>query len=144
MHAQLSRLCQVLICCAYGSNSVIRSQLKADFLQHTLISTPELLMLCCLPAGTGKTLLAKAVAGEAGVPFFYRAGSEFEVRSLKGRVVCPLWQHSHPEQAACPACLLLCWVSPASAFPAAFLFLFGGLLLTCTHCIFGAPLPCWM
>lgn len=28
--------------------------------------------------GTGKTLLAKAVAGEAGVPFLYRAGSEFE------------------------------------------------------------------
>ncbi|XVF53435.1 hypothetical protein PTKIN_Ptkin05aG0099300 [Pterospermum kingtungense] len=27
---------------------------------------------------TGKTLLAKAIAGEAGVPFFYRAGSEFE------------------------------------------------------------------
>ena len=30
------------------------------------------------PPGTGKTLLAKATAGEAGVPFFYRAGSEFE------------------------------------------------------------------
>jgi ATP-dependent metalloprotease len=28
--------------------------------------------------GTGKTLLAKAVAGEAGVPFFYKAGSEFD------------------------------------------------------------------
>lgn len=29
-------------------------------------------------ASAGKTLLARAIAGEAGVPFYYSSGSEFE------------------------------------------------------------------
>jgi ATP-dependent metalloprotease len=38
---------------------------------------PRGVLLCGEP-GTGKTLLGKAVAGEAHVPFYYKSGSEFD------------------------------------------------------------------
>lgn len=53
-----------------------------DFLRHPKkyrdlgARTPKGVLLVG-PAGVGKTLLARAVAGEAGVPFFSMAGSEF-------------------------------------------------------------------
>ena len=53
-----------------------------DFLKHPAkykamgARTPKGVLMVG-PSGTGKTLLARATAGEAGVPFFSMAGSEF-------------------------------------------------------------------
>ena len=53
-----------------------------DFLKHPKkfyemgAKVPRGVLLCGKP-GTGKTLIAKAIAGEAGVPFISMSGSEF-------------------------------------------------------------------
>lgn len=52
-------------------DSIITTEFELNFLNNIFNSSVSLL-------GTGKTLLARAVAGEAGVPFFHTAGPEFD------------------------------------------------------------------
>ena len=58
-------------------NPVKYTELGARIPKGVILTGPPGGALLVGPPGTGKTLLAKAVAGEAGVPFFSISGSDF-------------------------------------------------------------------
>jgi hypothetical protein len=50
----------------------------SSFFEFMVMGTSHLCIYSCTSSDNCIILNLKAIAGEAGVPFFYRAGSEFE------------------------------------------------------------------
>jgi cell division protease FtsH len=67
-------------------NEIVEFLRNREKFQNLGARVPKGVLLVGAP-GTGKTLLAKAIAGEAGVPFFSISGSEFVEMLLE-------WVHS--------------------------------------------------